>query len=325
MLYAIVAVLALIVDQLVKYWTTVKIVVDTGEAKLIPGFIHLANVHNTGAAFSFLEGARWFFVVLCILFVAVVVYVLAKNIIRQPLARWMAVLVMAGAIGNCIDRIVCGYVVDMFEFEFVRFPVFNVADIYITVGAVIFCICILLEKPAKKTAEASPAAKTAAPASAAPAAAKAAPAPAKKPLLRKHKKVEVPDFPKRAPAPAAPAIDPNDPFAEWEKRAAAAKAAPAPQPAAPQQPQQTQPTRVVYSEPVMQRPIQPQQVQQPAAPAQPAHHAAAHHEPPQHAAHHETPAAAPVQQPAAPVQPAAPAADSAEFDLDSILAEFKDL
>ncbi len=296
MLYAIVAVLALIVDQLVKYWTTVKIVVDTGEAKLIPGFIHLANVHNTGAAFSFLEGARWFFVVLCIVFVAVVIYVLVKNIVRQPLARWMAVLVMAGAIGNCIDRIVCGYVVDMFEFEFMRFPVFNVADIYITVGAVIFCICILLEKPAKKTAEAAPA-KTAAPA----AAAKSAPAPAKKPLLRKHKKVELPDFPKRAPAPAAPAIDPNDPFAEWEKRAAE-KPTPAP---APQQPQ---PTRVVYSQPVMQQP------------AAPAHHAA-----PQHAAHHEAPAAPAPQQPTAPAQPAVPAADSAEFDLDSILAEFKDL
>ena len=308
MLYAIVAVLALIVDQLVKYWTTVKIVVDTGEAKLIPGFIHLANVHNTGAAFSFLEGARWFFVVLCILFVAVVVYVLVKNIVRQPLARWMAVLVMAGAIGNCIDRIVCGYVVDMFEFEFMRFPVFNVADIYITVGAVIFCVCILLEKPAKKTAAPSAATKTAAPSAAtktaAPAAAaKPAPAPAKKPLLRKHKKVEVPDFPKRAPAPAAPAIDPNDPFAEWEKRAAE-KPTPAP---APQQPQ---PTRVVYSQPA---PQQPTPAPQPAAPA---HHAAAHHEPPQHAA---------PQQPAAPAQPAVPAADSAEFDLDSILAEFKDL
>ena len=221
---------------------------------------------------------------------------------------------MAGAIGNCIDRIVCGYVVDMFEFEFMRFPVFNVADIYITVGAVIFCVCILLEKPAKKTAAPSAATKTAAPA----AAAKPAPAPAKKPLLRKHKKVEVPDFPKRAPAPAAPAIDPNDPFAEWEKRAAE-KPTPAP---APQQPQ---PTRVVYSQPVMQQPAAPQQPVQPQQPAAPAHHAAAHHEPPQHAAHHEAPAAPAPQQPAAPAQPAVPAADSAEFDLDSILAEFKDL
>ena len=151
MLYAIVAVLALILDQAVKYWTTVNIVVDTGEAKLIPGLVHLANIHNTGAAFSFLEGARWFFVILCIIFCLVVIYVLAKNIITHPVARWCAVLVMAGAIGNCIDRIVCGYVVDMFEFDFLifgkPFPVFNLADIYITVGVIVFCICILVDKP----------------------------------------------------------------------------------------------------------------------------------------------------------------------------------
>ena len=132
MLYAIVAVLALIVDQALKYWTTVNIVVDSGSAKLIPGFIRLVNLHNTGAAFSILEGARWFFVILCILFCLLVVYVLVKNIITHPVARWMAVLVMAGAIGNCIDRIVCGYVVDMLEFDFLifgkPFPVFNVAD-----------------------------------------------------------------------------------------------------------------------------------------------------------------------------------------------------
>lgn len=160
MLYAIVAVIALIIDQAVKYWTTVNIVVDTGEAKLIPGFVHLANVHNTGAAFSFLQGARWFFVILCIIFVLIVIYALAKDLLSNRLSRWMAVFVMAGAIGNCIDRIVCGYVVDMFEFDFLifkhRFPVFNVADIYITLGVIVFCICILLEKPKKSKREKTP-------------------------------------------------------------------------------------------------------------------------------------------------------------------------
>lgn len=160
MLYAIVAVIALIIDQAVKYWTTVNIVVDTGEAKLIPGFVHLANVHNTGAAFSFLQGARWFFVILCVIFVLIVIYALAKELLNSRLSRWMAVFVMAGAIGNCIDRIVCGYVVDMFEFDFLvfkhRFPVFNVADIYITLGVIVFCICIFVEKPKKNNAARRP-------------------------------------------------------------------------------------------------------------------------------------------------------------------------
>ena len=155
MLYAIVAVLAIILDQAVKYWTTVNIVVDTGEAKLIPGLLHLANVHNTGAAFSFLSGARWFFVILCAIFVLAVIYALAKDLITHPVCRWSAVFVMAGAIGNCIDRIVCGYVVDMLEFEFLifkrPFPVFNVADIFITLGVIVFCVTLLLEKPSGQT------------------------------------------------------------------------------------------------------------------------------------------------------------------------------
>ncbi len=151
MLYAIVAVIALILDQLLKYWTTISVVLDTGQKNLIPGLIHLANVHNYGAAFSFLQGARWFFVILCLVFVAVVIYVLLKGIINTPGARWCAVIVMAGAIGNCIDRIINGYVVDMLEFDFkifgMNFPVFNLADIYITLGVIAFCIFILVEKP----------------------------------------------------------------------------------------------------------------------------------------------------------------------------------
>ena len=79
MLYAIVAVIALILDQLVKYWTTISVIVDTGYVKLIPGLLHLTNVHNTGAAFSFLQGARWFFVALSVLFVAAVIYMLVKG------------------------------------------------------------------------------------------------------------------------------------------------------------------------------------------------------------------------------------------------------
>ena len=184
MLYAIVAVIALILDQITKYWTSVNIVENTAgytEVKaLIPGLIRLTNFHNSGAAFSFLANAswaRWFFVVLCLIFVAVVVYVLLQDIITSPGARWAAVFVMAGAIGNCIDRVITGYVVDMLEFDFTilgrRFPVFNVADMYITLGAIVFVIFMLLEKPKEKETAPrsggtrSPAKKTDAPAEAA--------------------------------------------------------------------------------------------------------------------------------------------------------------
>ena len=333
MLYAIVAVLALILDQAVKYWTTVNIVVDTGEAKLIPGLVHLANVHNTGAAFSFLEGARWFFVILCIIFCLVVVYVLVKNIITHPVARWSAVLVMAGAIGNCIDRIVCGYVVDMFEFDFLifkkPFPVFNIADIYITVGVIVFCVCLFLDKPK--------AAKTNVPFAEGQAAEEKKEAPRRSPFARRQR-TPIPDFPKREHV-AEPALDPSDPFAEWEKKNSAIysqpeKAAPAqpaaqtfepaPAPAAPAA-QTFDPAHPFEPAPAPVAPapqtfeLAPQAFEPapaPAAPAAPAQPVAQAFEPA------PAPAAPPVTYPA-PNAKEQTEADS--YNLDDILAEFRDL
>ncbi|MCD8191831.1 MAG: signal peptidase II [Oscillospiraceae bacterium] len=212
MLYAIVAVIAIIFDQLLKYWVTANIVLDTGEKTLIPGVIHLTRVHNSGAAFSFMEGsavARWFFVVLCVAVVAVIVLMLVRNTITGRVTRWCAVFVAAGSVGNCIDRVLNGYVVDMLEFEFFSFPVFNIADIFITVGCIAFCVGLLLEHaPAGKSAEKS----------------------AKSVKTAKSTKG-------RAAAPyfeqPAAEVRSDDPFAEWEhvaaptKRPSAASAAPA--------------------------------------------------------------------------------------------------
>ena len=282
MLYAIVAVAALILDQAVKYWTSANIVLNTGVRELIPGFIHLANVHNTGAAFSFLEGARWFFVVLCVVFTAAVIVLLVKRIIKTEFERWTAVLVLAGAIGNCIDRVVCGYVVDMFEFEFkifgMSFPVFNVADILITVGGILFCIAVILS-PSDGKREKKPAGPV--------------PVPRETPQRAETPRRTAAKRPAPMPMPE-PEPDPDDPFAEWEKQ-----------------------QRRAQSKPAASAPTSPK-----AAPE---------------AAHKAAPAqSAPKAAPIAPVQSAKPetkpapkaaepSAAADEYDLDSILNEFKDL
>lgn len=152
MYYAIVAVLVLILDQAVKYWTSLKL--DPGAVlPVIPGLLQLTNVHNDGAAFSFLSGAnaRWFFVALTVLAAIAVVILLQRNIVKDKLGRWSLVLVMAGGLGNGIDRAIYGYVVDMFHFPFKfpiikDFPVFNVADIFITVCGIIFCVYMLIHR-----------------------------------------------------------------------------------------------------------------------------------------------------------------------------------
>lgn len=241
MLYALVTLLVLILDQAVKYWTTVSIELNDGVRTLIPHVLSLVNIHNTGAAFGILPNARWLFVLVAVVFVGLVVYALIKNVLKDPLGRWSAVLVMAGAVGNCIDRVMYGYVVDMFRFDFLNFAIFNVADVFITVCGILFCVYIIFldgrkkKKPAEGPApqsrpqgEAQPLPRT----EKAVRAAKAGPAPRRSPAAPKASPADrenvrtVRPAVKKAPAasrPAAPvkAPAPEDPFAEWEAAAAA--------------------------------------------------------------------------------------------------------
>ena len=117
MIYAIAAVLVLIADQWLKYWVTVNIELNSGSITLIPGVLDLVNIHNTGAAFGLLDGGgwRWVFVVIALAFVVIAVYAIRRGLIRGAVGRWAVVGVLAGAIGNCIDRVINCYVVDMFQ------------------------------------------------------------------------------------------------------------------------------------------------------------------------------------------------------------------
>ena len=146
MIYAIVAVIVLILDQGLKYWTVSNIVLDTGTVPLIDGIVHLTYVRNYGAAFSILQNTRWLLVALTAVFAAVVIYALVSGLISGRFGRWSALLVLAGALGNGIDRLFMGYVVDMIELEFISFPVFNIADIFVTCDGIAFCFYIVFHR-----------------------------------------------------------------------------------------------------------------------------------------------------------------------------------
>ena len=111
-------------------------------APLVGGIVQLTSVHNTGAAWGILPNARWLFLiatpVLCLL--------IRRRRRIGPLGRVCLSLLLAGAVGNYIDRALLGYVRDMFELCFMRFPVFNVADSAITVGAALLCADTLFVK-----------------------------------------------------------------------------------------------------------------------------------------------------------------------------------
>lgn len=139
MIEAIVILLLVALDQLVKYLVRTDIPLG-GQVDFLPHVLGLTHIHNTGAAFSMLSGARWFFVVLTTVFVVFALWVLYTKKITHPMGRWTLVLIVAGALGNLIDRALFGYVVDMFEVLFMHFAVFNVADIFVVVGGILFCI-----------------------------------------------------------------------------------------------------------------------------------------------------------------------------------------
>ena len=148
MLYSIVGLLVIILDQAVKFWVS-DTLFGTDVVRFIPGVISLVNVHNDGAAFSFLSGsgARIYFIIATGVFVLLVIIALATNFIRGKFSRWCLVLVAAGGIGNMIDRIIYGYVQDMFKVELFNFAIFNVADVFITVFAILFALSMIFERP----------------------------------------------------------------------------------------------------------------------------------------------------------------------------------
>lgn len=152
MLYALAVVLVLILDQWLKYWVTVNIALNTGSQELIPGIVSLVNIHNSGAAYGILNSGnwRWAFVAIAVVFTVFAVVALKKGFIKHALGRWAMVGVLAGAIGNCIDRVLYGYVVDMFKLEFMDYAIFNVADMFISCCGILFCLYIIFSGEGRK-------------------------------------------------------------------------------------------------------------------------------------------------------------------------------
>lgn len=281
MFYAIAVVLVLIADQALKYWVSLNIDLNTGEQALIPGFIKLVNIHNSGAAFGLLGGGgwRWVFVVVALVFAVVVVYALKRDLIHGKLGRWAAVGVLAGSIGNCIDRVAYGYVVDMFKFEFLGDSrlnaIFNVADVFISCCGVLFCLYIIFggenslaaageedgePAPKRRSGGHSAGSHSKKPQARRPAA-KEAPR-AQRPSAEPRTRIPVKEYSPRPSGarPARPveprAVDSKNPFAEWEnaprpaqpkpeaepRPAAERRSAPEPRPARPvQEPRPSQP------------------------------------------------------------------------------------
>ncbi|MCH4057811.1 MAG: signal peptidase II [Lactobacillaceae bacterium] len=135
-------------DQWLKSWISSSLAIQQ-QVTLVPGWLSLTNIRNTGAAWSSFEGQTWFFYLITIIALAIVIPLLIKAYRQKNSVTFYTglVLIIAGTIGNFIDRASQGYVVDMFQLDFVNFPIFNIADMALTVGVILlFIYVIFLDK-----------------------------------------------------------------------------------------------------------------------------------------------------------------------------------
>ncbi|MCL2527549.1 MAG: signal peptidase II [Defluviitaleaceae bacterium] len=144
LIYGVDAAVLIALDQLVKTWAIGNLQ-GQPERPLIQGILHLTYLENTGAAFGFLSGfggSNIFFSIIKIILLglALVYFVKLPKEPRFLLLKIPLLLIIAGGIGNLIDRVRFGFVVDMFVFRFINFPVWNVADAYVTIGVFMFAI-----------------------------------------------------------------------------------------------------------------------------------------------------------------------------------------
>jgi signal peptidase II len=148
-LYYILALLIIGIDQVTKYLTVLNI--DLYEVvEVIPNILSWMYLRNTGAACSILEGQMWFFYIVTFVVVVVVVYYLQKYGSQSSLLSLSLSFVLAGSVGNVLDRIRLGYVVDMIRVEFIDFPIFNVADMSLFIGVALLILYVFLDERNKK-------------------------------------------------------------------------------------------------------------------------------------------------------------------------------
>ena len=133
-----------VLDQITK-WLAVEYLIPVGTVPIIKDAVHLTYVENPGAAFGMMQNSRWIFLLVSsVAIVAIIVY-LIKFAPKNKLALTSLAFILGGGIGNMIDRVALGYVVDFIDFRLINFAVFNVADSFVCVGVGLFILEIILE------------------------------------------------------------------------------------------------------------------------------------------------------------------------------------
>lgn len=152
MLYFAVCIGIIAIDMLTKL-LAIKNLAPISTFPLWDGVFHLTYVENRGAAFGIFQNSRIFLILVTVLILTVLILTAKKYKGRSKTLNTAIALISAGAVGNLIDRIFRGFVVDFFDFRLINFPVFNVADIFVCVGVMLIVVFILFFEESKKDCE----------------------------------------------------------------------------------------------------------------------------------------------------------------------------
>ena len=146
MLEIIIIVLITLFDQVSKYFVNLNLK-DAAAMQVVPGFLSFRYHENKGAAWGMLADHRWVFMVIStIAIIAIIAYLIWTRKKKDSLLFRISLCFFAGGgIGNMIDRVLLGYVIDFLRFDFIDFPIFNVADSFITVGAALMILNLVLD------------------------------------------------------------------------------------------------------------------------------------------------------------------------------------
>ncbi|WP_119317597.1 signal peptidase II [Companilactobacillus formosensis] len=136
-------------DQALKSYVTLNIA-PMSVHDFIPGLLSITHITNTGAAWSMLEGKMMFFYLVTIIAVVVLAYLFIKADKKDYLYRFSLIFLLAGTVGNAIDRFTRHFVVDMFNLDFINFPIFNLADTYITIGVILIIGSLIIQLAGEK-------------------------------------------------------------------------------------------------------------------------------------------------------------------------------
>ena len=147
-IYLFLSILFVSADQVVKMWTVNHFSLHEG-MEFMKGIVSILYVRNTGAAWGMFDGKMFFFYLITAVAVGTLLYLMFKEKGKSKLLLTAYSLILAGAVGNFIDRIRLGYVVDMFKFEFIDFPIFNVADICLTIGVIFLFYYVIFKEQSK--------------------------------------------------------------------------------------------------------------------------------------------------------------------------------